>query len=454
MEFLQTLFCFIFSTLLQSEIYLAFGADKLQISPIQMTTLKATNTSISIELLVNDDNITVNLNDTTTFSCDTEHFIKNYIWYNPLRNSVKLIEYITKNAVDAHEKNVHLVLIWHIDAINEQIIVKIPLEHFELNLDKCDEKEQLEYYKQQYIKLQQLIKINNLIIDQIVITKFSDDCIFRIYSLDEVAEYYLAEMPQKSDSFDESKSRVYQSIISSLNNHYFKSYNSLDKTLQKSVFPGSICKNGRCLTQIKPFEMQIDIYKTHAKIHPVVLLFNIDFAEVIEHQTFANFFTKDIILRSDLQFTKNTYSSKPIQVNFEVSDNYQNKNNQGRTDSWSQLSRFTVFYRMVYTKQTLYLKYILGGYVKNEPVVKSSNPVYFNDPNFALLVTQSKLNSAHQTELAHVPAVTDVYSVTYRRNYYSAYEQLNNNRYSTKQIHKQSYLIKCFLNLGNIEMTL
>ena len=401
-----------------------------------------------IKYAVNNTDITVQINETATFASNFEDFIKNYVWHNPLRNSAKLIEYISKNTFNSHEQNADLVLVWNIQAINEQIVVKIPMDEFELDLDKCDEKEQLQYYKQQYIKMQQLIKMNNLIIDQIVISEFSDNCIFKIYSLAEAEKYYLAELPKHYETFDQYKPHVLQSIVSNfVKLNYFAYYSVIDATFQKLLTTRSIFnKKGRYLTQIKPLELRINIYDSYARINPGLLALNNKFAVVMEHQKLADFFTKDIILADGLKFTKNTYTSQPLQVNFYFSTAHWNlqqkkglqRNRQTRTKY--QASKFTVFYRVIYTKQMLYLKYLLGGY--GTP----SGAEFYQNTNFA--ISTEHINAGQTEKLKHLSTAAKLYSVSFYQYY--DYEQ-KNGHYQQCQ---QSYEYHCFLDISDLEMTL
>ena len=62
-----------------------------------------------------------------TVECATECFVENYVQYNPLRNTRKLMNYISNHPFDSFEKTVdHSLMVWKIDEIDDKVIVKIP----------------------------------------------------------------------------------------------------------------------------------------------------------------------------------------------------------------------------------------------------------------------------------------------------------------------------------------
>lgn len=141
-----------------------------------------------VDFSVHGSKVTVKFED-RRFECDIDHFIKNYITYNPLKNTTTLLDFMIGNTMDSYEKlQDHLLLVWKIAVINEKIIIKIPAQAFEIDLTNYDEKQQLNYYMEKCNKLEQIITVNDLMLDRIVISEFAKHCPFKLYSIFDFAK--------------------------------------------------------------------------------------------------------------------------------------------------------------------------------------------------------------------------------------------------------------------------
>lgn len=337
-----------------------------------------TNTKPKPTLTVSkkDNGVLIQLNKKQFICSNTDTFIEQYITQNPLKNNDQLINFITAHShINTVCSNQHLFITWRINIIDANVVVRVPLDLFTPNLEQLDEKEQLEYYKEQYHQMKRLSVLNNWILDVIKIDKFDNNCIFKIYSVQDFA------------NIDESKTMTKQSLLGDI----FKDFGCANavSTVDQKYIPFCIMK-GKYYFQTKPRSVSITIHEDKAQIKLYLAFNDKQIGWIQDSQEFVDIFTKDIVLKLDTKYTPNTYESGPIRINFNLTrgviqtktNRYQqpvvgphpwswgaHQNNQNITVS--QSLRFSVYYQLIYKKNLLALKYITSGYKINEQEVET-----------------------------------------------------------------------------------
>ena len=82
-----------------------------------------------------------------TVECATECFVENYVQYNPLRNTRKLMNYIVNHPFDSFEKTVdHSLMVWKIEPIDKEECGKKETKEKEQEEEQEEEQESPLYY--------------------------------------------------------------------------------------------------------------------------------------------------------------------------------------------------------------------------------------------------------------------------------------------------------------------
>ena len=105
--------------------------------------------------------------------------------------------------------------------------------------------------------------------------------------------------------------------------------------------------------QQKPFAVRVQYYEKKIRLISLHLVINEKFVHPVPLQEFADHFTKDIVLKSDMPLMDNMYKSRPIQFNIQV---LQQQQHQSQIDCW-----FSTFYEIAYEKKTLMLRFLMSG---------------------------------------------------------------------------------------------
>lgn len=104
------------------------------------------------------DIISIN-HDKHVFKSSFANF-KTYLINNPFKDFTQIHSLLSKQKYSNYsiDKN-FMILTWTVEILDINLIFKIPLDKFKLNIDKLDEKEQLKYYKNKYLRLKNKHKL-------------------------------------------------------------------------------------------------------------------------------------------------------------------------------------------------------------------------------------------------------------------------------------------------------
>eukprot|EP01084_Bolivina_argentea_P171595 297293_1 len=125
-------------------------------------------------------------NNTLIFENTINYLFDNNLIEHNFKNNDKILDILKKqNSFTYYEQNEALFVVCDLEFFDMDITIRIPLNLFYLDLENCDEADQLKYYKRKALQLERIIKANDLALTQYYI-HFHKDSIFTVFTEEEL----------------------------------------------------------------------------------------------------------------------------------------------------------------------------------------------------------------------------------------------------------------------------
>eukprot|EP01083_Nonionella_stella_P119999 359148_1 len=141
-----------------------------------------------ISVAFNDDMVLIR-KDKLTFETTFSNLFNSNMIEHELKLNSKIPE-ILKNQTEFkhYETEEALFIIYDFNVFDMKITLRVPLNLFEIDLEEATETEQLQYYKNKALKLEEVIKSNDLVLVEYEMAQFNSNSMFTIYNEQQLIE--------------------------------------------------------------------------------------------------------------------------------------------------------------------------------------------------------------------------------------------------------------------------
>eukprot|EP00483_Globobulimina_turgida_P009991 UN10010 len=158
----------------------------LLVTPEFAEQSKNTN-STQVKILFKGNTIIVK-KDKLIFQREISDLFNNNLIEHSFKCNDRIPDILKKlNKFNHYEHNQVLFIIYDLDFFAMTITIRIPFNLFELDLECCTDQEQIAYYKNKSLQLEQVIKLNDLILAQYDI-RFDKNSIFTVLSCSDLID--------------------------------------------------------------------------------------------------------------------------------------------------------------------------------------------------------------------------------------------------------------------------
>eukprot|EP01084_Bolivina_argentea_P263379 445768_1 len=273
-----------------------------------------------ITVLVEDDKMLIKKDKLLFTALFTDIFNNNMIEHN-FKDNDKIPHILkTQKKFKYYERGELLFIVYDLDFFDMIIKIRVPLNLFEINLDQCSEKEQLEYYRNKALKLEEIIKANDLILFQYEVNHFDNNSVFTVFTEKQLINNWEIVKRFYSDLYVSSSSEEYQllndfwvsnewkKLESHTNDPIF--YMSKDLMAQHMYFKLIMKQNSLLL--VASFALNINVLNMIKSLQ-----------NPMDAQKILDTFSKDMVIANiNKQDMRNTYYSEVFHIYFSFSDLY------------------------------------------------------------------------------------------------------------------------------------
>eukprot|EP01084_Bolivina_argentea_P217008 368525_1 len=274
-----------FLTLFLSTVVIAFSQS-------DTITMFNTNTfdemrdeNNGIDIAYEDDRISIRKNELIFESSLNALFEKKFIEHD-FKNDEKASNILKQQQKFKHyQKGESIIIVYDLDFFDMIITMKIPLNSFELDLERCSEKQQLEYYKNKVLNTESATKPK-----QTLSFLFNAQSVLTIYSNQELIEQY--ELIQRFNSLlYTKKSKAVVQLFKQNDVWFGDALTYVGDDNQQMIFLNQYAINGNLYfnTGVPQNKLRISAQ----------LGFGINMLKLIKNnkfQQFLNEFSKDIVI--------------------------------------------------------------------------------------------------------------------------------------------------------------
>jgi len=124
------------------------------------------------------------------FICSYDKLFATGLIEHDFKSNEKAIELLKagKLVFSHHKKEKKLFLKYGVQGLDLYITIGIPYNLFDLDVASCDEKEQLQYYKDKAMKLEKIIRMNHMVLKKYTVSKFNEKSVYTGFTLAEITK--------------------------------------------------------------------------------------------------------------------------------------------------------------------------------------------------------------------------------------------------------------------------